>query len=200
MQNVYKLANNSHNMALGLGLWALIILVGIIFLWFILVYNSFVRLRNRANNAWSQIEVQLKRRFDLIPNLVEAVKGYMKHEKSTSKEITAARTEFMKATTPAQKAKAENMLEGALKTIFAVAESYPKLEASQNFMQLQEELSGTESKIAYARQFYNDSVQSWNEKLQSFPSNIVAKMFNYSQRDFFKTDSEAERKPVKVSF
>ena len=187
-------------MAFGIALWIVLIVVVAILLWFVLIYNSFVRLRNRADNAWSQIEVQLKRRFDLIPNLIEAVKGYMKHEKSTLKEVTAARTEFMKATTPMQKAKAENMLEGALKTIFAVAESYPKLEASQNFMQLQEELTGTESKIAYARQFYNDSVQSWNEKLQSFPSNIVAKMFSYTQRDFFKTDNAEERKAVKVNF
>src|SRR3989338_10668388 len=182
------------------GLLILLIVVIVIVFWFILAYNSFVRLRNRADNAWSQIDVQLKRRFDLIPNLIESVKGYMKHEKGTLKEVTEARTAFLNAKGPSQMAKADNQLSGALKSIFAVAESYPKLEASQNFMQLQEELSGTESKIAYARQFYNDSVQSWNEKLQSFPSNIVAKMFNYSQRDFFKTDSEAERKPVKVSF
>ncbi len=186
-------------MALGTGLWILIVVLAILVLWFIFTYNSFVRLRNRMNNAWSQIDVQLKRRFDLIPNLVEAVKGYMKHEKTTLKDITSARTEFMKATTPGQKAKAEGMLEGALKTIFAVAENYPKLEASQNFMQLQEELSGTESKIAYSRQFYNDSVQSWNEKLQSFPSNLIAKIFSFTSKDFFKTE-ESERKNVKVSF
>lgn len=186
-------------MALSLALWTLIIVVAIIVLWFILSYNSFVRLRNNINNAWSQIDVQLKRRFDLIPNLIETVKGYMKHEKNTLKDITEARTAFMKATGPAQKAKAENMLEGALKTVFAVAESYPKLEASKNFMQLQEELSGTESKIAYARQFYNDSVLSFNNKVQTFPSKIIAGMFNFSLREFFKTE-ESERKNVKVSF
>ncbi|MBI2148228.1 LemA family protein [Candidatus Woesearchaeota archaeon] len=186
-------------MALSLALWIIIIVV-IVILWFIFSYNSFVRLRNRADNAWSQIDVQLKRRFDLIPNLIETVKGYMKHEKDTLKEITEARTSFMHAKNPKDMAKADNMLSGALKTIFAVAESYPKLEASQNFMQLQEELSGTESKIAYSRQFYNDSVQEWNVKLQSFPSNLIGKLFGFIQKEFFKTESEEERKAVKVKF
>lgn len=186
-------------MALSLALWVIIIVVAIILLWFILSYNSFIRLRNRVDNAWSQIDVQLKRRFDLIPNLVETVKGYMKHEKSTLKEITEARTAFLNAKGPSQMAKAENMLSGALKSIFAVAENYPKLRASENFMQLQEELSGTESKIAYARQFYNDSVQEWGTKLQSFPSNIIAKIFSFTQREFFKVEG-AEREPVKVKF
>ena len=179
--------------------WVLLIIVIVLVLWFILTYNSFVNLRNKVDNAWSQIDVQLKRRFDLIPNLVETVKGYMKHEKDTLKEVTAARTEFLKATGPAGKAKAEGMLEGALKIIFAVAESYPKLKANENFMQLQEELSGTESKIAYARQFYNDNVQSWNVKLQSFPSNLVGKMFGFINKEFFEI-SESEREPVKVKF
>ena len=182
------------------GLLILLIVVIVIVFWFILAYNSFVRLRTRIDNAWSQIDVQLKRRFDLIPNLMETVKGYMKHEKSTFKEITEARTSFMKATTPAQKGKAEGMLAGALKTIFAVAENYPKLEASQNFIQLQEELSRTESKIAYARQFYNDSVQEWNTKLESFPSNFVGKIFSFKAREFFEVENEAERKAVKVQF
>jgi len=199
MHKVYKFLEILYFMALPTPLWILIAVVAIVVLWFVFSYNSFIRLRNRIDNAWSQIDVQLKRRFDLIPNLVEAVKGYMKHEKGTLKEITAARTEFLKAEGPAQKAKAENMLSGALKSIFAVAENYPKLEASKNFMQLQEELSGTESKIAYARQFYNDSVLSFNNKCQTFPSKIIAGMFNFTQREFFKTD-ESERKPVKVSF
>ena len=186
-------------MVLGIGLWVLIIVVALFVLWIIFTFNSFVRLKNRAENAWSQIDVQLKRRFDLIPNLVEAVKGYMKHEKDTLKEVTAARTEYLKATGPAAKAKAENQLSGTLKTIFAVAESYPKLQASDNFMQLQEELSGTESKIAYARQFYNDSVQEWNVKLETFPSNILAKIFSYAQKEFFKTEG-VEREAVKVKF
>ncbi len=187
-------------MALGIALWALIIIAAIIILWFIITYNGFVVLRNRINNAWSQIDVQLKRRFDLIPNLVEAVKGYMKHERGTLKEITEARTSFLNAKSPKEMAKAENMLSGALKSLFAVAENYPKLEASQNFMQLQEELSGTESKIAYARQFYNDSVLSFNNKVQTFPSKVIAGIFNFNEREFFKTDNEEERKPVKVSF
>ena len=186
-------------MALGLGLWILIIVVIVLVLWFILSYNSFIRLRNRADNAWSQIDVQLKRRFDLIPNLIESVKGYMKHEKDTLKEVTSARTAFMGAQNIGDKAKAEGQLAGALKTIFAVAESYPKLQACENFMQLQEELSGTESKIAYARQFYNDSVQEWSIKLQSFPSNIIAKMFGFGPKEFFKTEG-AEREVVKVKF
>lgn len=187
-------------MALSVAIWILIAVAVIIVLWFILSYNSFIRLRNRVENAWSQIDVQLKRRFDLIPNLVEAVKGYMKHEKDTLKEVTEARTAFLNAKGPKEMAKAENMLSGALKTIFAVAESYPKLEASQNFIQLQEELSGTESKIAYARQFYNDSVLDFNTKLQTFPSNIIGKLFGFTQKEFFKTDNEEERKVVKVKF
>lgn len=186
-------------MALGIGLWILIIVLAVLVLWFILAYNSFIRLRNRINNAWSQIDVQLKRRFDLIPNLVEAVKGYMKHEKSTLKELTAARTEFMKAKSPPQMAKAEGHLAGALKSIFAVAENYPQLRASENFMQLQEELSGTESKIAYARQFYNDSVLEFNNKVQTFPSKIIAGIFSFKEREFFNAP-EAERKAVKVQF
>ena len=188
-------------MALGVGLWiVIIIIIIVVVLWFIFAYNSFIRLRNRVDNAWSQIDVQLKRRFDLIPNLIETVKGYMKHEKDTLKEITEARTSFMNAKNPKGMAKADGMLEGALKTIFAVAENYPKLMASENFMQLQEELSGTESKIAYSRQFYNDSVQEWNVKLQSFPSNLIGKLFGFTQREFFKTESEEERKVVKVKF
>ena len=180
-------------------IWVLLAIVIVLILWFILTYNSFIGLKNRVENAWSQIDVQLKRRFDLIPNLMETVKGYMKHERETLKEVTAARTEFMKATGPASKAKAEGMLEGALKTIFAVAESYQKLMANENFMQLQEELTGTENKIAYSRQFYNDSVQDWNTKLQSFPSNFLAKMFGFGNKEFFKTEG-VEREVVKVKF
>ncbi len=180
-------------------LWALIIIVVIVVLWIILTFNSFIRLRNRADNAWSQIDVQLKRRFDLIPNLIETVKGYMKHEKDTLTEVTKARTAFMGATGPASKAKAENMLEGALKTIFAVSESYPKLMANENFMQLQEELSGTESKIAYARQFYNDTILTFNTKLEVFPSNVIAKILNFTPKEFFKTEG-VERENVKVKF
>jgi len=198
IHKTYKYLNSYNFMALSLA-WILIIILVVAVLWFIWAYNSFVRLRNRVDNAWSQIDVQLKRRFDLIPNLIESVKGYMKHEKSTFKEITEARTSFLNAKGPKEMAKADNQLSGALKSIFAVAENYPKLEASQNFIQLQEELSGTENKIAYSRQFYNDSVNDWNVKLQSFPSNLVAKMFGFIEKEFFKTDDE-ERKNVKVSF
>ena len=180
-------------------LWVVIAVVAILVIWFIATYNRLVSLRNRIDNAWSQIDVQLKRRFDLIPNLIETVKGYMKHEKDTLKEVTASRTEFMNAKGPAQMAKAENMLEGALKTIFAVAESYPKLEANTNFIQLQEELTGTENKIAYSRQYYNDTVESFNTKLQTFPTNLIGKMLGFIKKEFFET-AESERAPVKVKF
>ncbi len=186
-------------MALGTGLIILIAVVVLLILYFILSYNRFITLRNRMDNAWSQIDVQLKRRFDLIPNLLETVKGYMKHEKDTLKEVTSARTAFLNSTGPASKAKAENQLSGALKTIFAVAEDYPKLQASQNFMQLQEELSGTESKIAYARQFYNDTVLEYENKRERFPSNLIANMFHFGEREFFKTEGK-ERENVQIKF
>lgn len=173
----------------------------VVFIVFILIvmYNRFVVLRNRIDNAWAQIDVQLKRRFDLIPNLVETVKGYAKHEKKVFTEVTKARTAMMEAKTVPEKAKANNMMSETLKSLFAVAENYPKLEASENFRMLQEELSGTESKIAYARQAYNDSVLSYNNGTQQFPGSMVAGMFNFKVREFFKTD-EVEKKNVKVAF
>ncbi len=186
-------------MALGTLAWVVIGIVVLVILYLILSYNRLITLRNRIENAWSQIDVQLKRRFDLIPNLMETVKGYMKHEKDTLKEVTEARTSFLNATGPASKAQAENQLAGALKTIFAVAESYPKLQASENFMQLQEELSGTESKIAYARQFYNDNVLEYENKRERFPTNIIAGMFNFTTKEFFKTEGK-ERENVHVKF
>jgi LemA protein len=173
--------------------------VAVILIWLIAAYNRFVVLKNRIDNAWSQIDVQLKRRFDLIPNLIETVKGYAKHEKKVFTDVTAARTAVMNATTLPEKAKANNQLSSTLKSLFAVAENYPKLEANQNFMMLQEELSGTESKIAYARQAYNDSVLSYNNGVQMFPGSIIAGMFNFKQREFFKTD-EVEKANVKVKF
>ena len=172
----------------------------LILLYIIFTFNRLIVLRNRIGNAWSQIDVQLKRRFDLIPNLVEAVKGYMKHERGTFETITKARAAMAKATTISEKAGADNMLAGALKTLFAVAENYPKLKASQNFMMLQEELSGTESKIAYARQFYNDTVLSFNNTIQQFPGRIIASMMGYKHHEFFQAESPAEKKPVKVKF
>ncbi len=168
-------------------------------LFFILTYNSLVVLRARIDNAWSQIDVQLKRRFDLVPNLVETVKGYAKHEKGVFTDVTKARAAVSSAGSLADKAKAENMLSSTLKSLFAVAEDYPKLMANENFKMLQEELSGIESKIAYARQFYNDTVLSYNTSIQTVPTNMIAGMFGFTARDFFKAD-EGERKNVKVKF
>lgn len=175
-----------------------LIIIGVIALLLILLYNSLIRLRLRVENAWSQIDVQLKRRYDLIPNLINAVKGYMKHEKGVLEEVTKARTSLMSGSM-SDKAKASNQITDALKTIFAVAENYPELKANENFMQLQEELSGTESKIAYARQFYNDSVMDYNQGIQTFPRNIFAGMFNFTKKDFFETQGK-ERENVKVEF
>jgi len=167
---------------------------------FVIIWNSLVILRARIDNAWAQIDVQLKRRADLIPNLVESVKGYMKHEKTVLENVTKARAAIMDAKGPKESAKAEGQLAGALKTLFAVAESYPNLKANENFMMLQEELSGTESKIAYARQLYNDTVLEYDTKIQTIPYNIFASMFNFTAREYFKVESEAERKAVKVKF
>ncbi|MFA6461560.1 MAG: LemA family protein [Candidatus Woesearchaeota archaeon] len=178
--------------------WIIGIIVIVLILAVIVVYNSLVRLRLRVENAWSQIDVQLKRRFDLIPNLVNAVKGYMKHEKGVLEEVTKARASLVSGSM-ADKAKASNQITEALKSIFAVAESYPQLKANENFMQLQEELSGTESKIAYARQFYNDSVMAYNQAKQTFPRNIFANMFNFPAKEFFETAAK-EKEAVKVEF
>jgi LemA protein len=184
---------------MGLITTVIIAVVAIIVLYLIIAYNRLVVLRNRIDNSWAQIDVQLKRRFDLIPNLIETVKGYAKHERKVFTEVTAARTAMMNAGTLPEKAKANNALTSTLKSLFAVAEDYPKLQANQNFMMLQEELAGTESKIAYARQAYNDSVLSYNNGIQTFPTNTIASMFNFTQREFFKTE-ESEKAPVKVKF
>lgn len=180
--------------------WILIGAIAVAVLAFILIWNTLVSLRARIDNAWAQIDVQLKRRADLIPNLVETVKGYMKHEKTVLENVTKARTSLMSASGPKETAKAEASLAGALKTLFAVAESYPNLRATENFQMLQEELSGTESKIAYARQLYNDTVLDFNTKIQTIPYNILAGMFGFTAREYFKVESEAERKAVKVKF
>ena len=180
-------------------IWLIIIgVLAVVVLYLIASFNRLIGLKNRANNAWSQIDVQLKRRYDLIPNLVNAVKGYMKHEKGTLTDITKMRSQLVSGSVQ-EKAKASNMISDALKTIFAVAENYPKLQASENFKMLQEELSGTESKIAYARQFYNDNVMTLNNKIQQFPSNVFARMLGFREREFFKA-GEAEKKAVKVEF
>jgi LemA protein len=163
------------------------------------IYNSLVSLRNRIENAWAQIDVQLKRRYDLIPNLVETVKGYATHEQETLEKVIQARNMAVSATGVEGQAQAENMLTGALKSLFAVSEAYPDLKANQSFLQLQEELTGTEGRIAYARQFYNDSVYKYNTKIQSFPAVILAGMFRFTEREYFETDDES-RGPVQVQF
>jgi LemA protein len=164
------------------------------------IYNALVRLRNQVDNAWSQIDVQLKRRHDLIPNLVETAKGYMKHERQTFEEITKARAQAMGAKGVADAAKAEGALGEALSKFMLVVENYPDLKANQNFLALQEELTGTENKISFSRQSYNDQVLFFNNKIQMFPSNIVAGMFSFTKRDFFEVESAAEREVPKVSF
>lgn len=179
-------------------IWIIVIIVVVVLLLIIYIYNSLIKLKVRVKNAWAQIDVQLKRRYDLIPNLVSAVKGYMKHEKSVLEEVTQARASLMSASVE-KKAKASNQITEALKSIFAVAENYPQLKANENFMHLQEELSGTESKIAYARQFYNDSVMTFNEAIQVFPKNLFAKLFGFHQEQFFGTEGK-EREKVKVEF
>ncbi len=178
------------------------VVVVLLALYVVLTYNRLVRTRNRIDNAYSQIDVQLKRRYDLIPNLVETVKGYAAHEKSTFEAVTAARANAISAQqggSPAQQAQAENALSGTLKSLFAVAEQYPDLKANQNFLNLQEELTSTEDRIAYARQFYNDSVLGYNNSIQSFPGNMLAGAFNFTHREYFEGDPEATG-PVKVQF
>jgi LemA protein len=184
---------------LGTGYLIVIGILAVLLIGAIATYNRLVTLRNRINNAWSQIDVQLKRRFDLIPNLVEMVKGYAAHEKGIFENVTQARAAMTQAQTVKEQGGAQNMITGALKSLFAVAEAYPDLKANQNFMMLQEELSGTESKIAYARQFYNDNVMAYNTLIQSFPANLIANSFSFKEREYFSMD-EAQRGPVQVGF
>lgn len=180
--------------------WVGVGVIVVIAIILVLIYNGLIGLRNRMQNAWAQIDVQLKRRADLIPNLVESVKGYMKHEKGVFENVTKARSAMLQAGSVKEKAQADNMLTGALKTLFAVAENYPALRASENFNMLQEELSGTESKIAYARQFYNDSIMAYNMGLQTFPNNIVAGALGFRQTNDYFEAGASERAPVKVKF
>jgi LemA protein len=185
---------------------AAIIIIGaafvLLFLYIILIYNRLVSFRNRIDNAWHQIDVQLKRRYDLIPNLVETVKGYAEHEKGVFENVTRARAQAIGATGVGEQAQAENAITGALRQLFAVAENYPDLKANQNFLMLQEELSGTESKIAFARQFYNDSVMSYDTAKQRFPANMVAGMFSgtFTPREYFEIEEPAQRETPKVEF
>jgi len=181
------------------------ILIGVLVLliigFVVFLYNKLVRYRNRVENAWHQIDVQLNRRADLIPNLVETVKGYASHERETLEGVTKARTAMMNASTVGENAQAEGMLSCALKNLFAVAEAYPDLKANQNFLALQEELSGTENKIAYARQFYNDSVMSYDIARQKFPANVIAGMFKFTEkREYFEPETPDYKEVPKVSF
>ena len=178
---------------------ALIIIV-VLVMAVVAMYNELVSLKMKVDNAWSQIDIQLQRRFDLIPNFVETVKGYMKHESETFEKIAALRTSWANANTIKDKAEIDNQMSSALKTIMAVSESYPELKANTNFSELSEELKNTENKISFSRQFYNDSVTKYNTKIQLFPSNIIAGIFNFTARELFKVDDENARKNVKVDF
>jgi LemA protein len=179
----------------------IIIILAIIIVWFVGAYNGFVTLRNRTKEAWADIEVQLKRRYDLIPNLVNTVKGYAAHESTAFEKVSQARSQAMQASTPAQKGEAENQLTGTLKSLFAISEAYPELKANTNFLELQRELSDTENKIQAARRFYNGQVRDLNIKSERFPSNIVASIFHFVKMDFFYLgDNDAAQQPVEVKF
>ena len=176
-------------------------IAAVVVMWLVGIFNGLVRLRNAVKNAWSQIDVQLKRRHDLVPNLVETVKGYASHEKGTLEAVIKARQQAINVSDNViDKAKAENMLSQTLRSLFAVSEAYPDLKANQNFLALQEELTSTENKISFSRQFYNDSAMTYNNKTEMFPSNIIAGMFNFKRADFFEVEDEAERKVPQVSF
>ena len=181
--------------------WVILVaVIVIILIAFIQMYNNLVGLRQRVKNGWSQIEVQLQRRFDLIPNLVETVKGYMNHEESVLTKVTELRSSWGNASSISEKAKLENELTSTLSAISVVAENYPDLKANANFMSLQEELSNTESKIAYSRESYNNVTTAYNTKLEIFPNNIIARMFNFKSEELFKVDNEEAKQNVKVSF
>ena len=185
-------------MVMGTGLIAIIV-IAVIALWFIGTYNGLIRLKNRVDEAWSDIDVQLKRRYDLIPNLVNTVKGYATHEKELFEKVTEARSRAMNAGNPHDKAEAENMLSGTLKSLFAVSENYPELKANTNFLELQRELSDTENKIQASRRFFNGNVMEYNTKIQVFPTNMFASMLGFMKREFFEI-AESEKEPVKVAF
>jgi LemA protein len=178
----------------------IILFIAAIVLWVIFVYNRLVTLKNRLKEAWADIEVQLKRRYDLIPNLVETVKGYAGHESSVFEKVTEARTRAMGAKTLKEKGEAENALSGTLKTLFAVSENYPQLRASENFQKFQDELTDTEDKIQAARRFYNANTRDFNTQIETFPSNFVASIFNFKSAEFFEIEEAAQKEPVKVKF
>ena len=175
-------------------------ILGIAVIWFVAIYNGFVKLVNRVKEAWADIDVQLKRRYDLIPNLVETVKGYATHEKTAFENVTKARAMALGARTVEEKGKADNQVKEALKSIFAVAEAYPQLRAVESFVNLQNELADTENKIQASRRFYNTNVRDLNIKTDSFPSNIVGKIFNFQKAEFFELEQEEAKEPVKVKF
>lgn len=177
----------------------ILIVLGAVILWAILAYNALITLRNRTDESWSDIDVQLKRRYDLIPNLVETVKGYATHERELFEKVTQARTSAMNAKTIDEKSKAENVLSGTLKTLFAVSENYPQLRASENFLKLQDELSDTENKIQAARRFYNGNARDFNIKQETVPSNLIAQAFGFKKAEFFEIEEE-QKEPVKVNF
>lgn len=182
-------------------LYILLILIVLIILWAIFAYNRFIRLITRSDEAWADIDVQLKRRYDLIPNLVETVKGYAKHESQAFENVTKARAAAIGAQGVEEQARTENMLSGALKSLFAVAEAYPDLKANQNFLELQRELSDTENKIQAARRFYNTNVRDLNTAVKVFPNNVIAGMFHFTNKDFFELEEgSAASEPVKVDF
>lgn len=178
----------------------IIAIIAVIVLWIIAVFNSLIRLKNRVKEAWADIDVQLKRRYDLIPNLIETVKGYMSHEAAVFEKVTAARANAINASGAKAKADAENALSGTLKTLFAVSENYPQLRASENFSKLQEELSDTENKIQAARRFYNTNVMDFNTRQETFPSNIIASVFGFAKGEFFELKEESKREAPKVKF
>jgi LemA protein len=179
--------------------WIVVGVVAVIAVYLMFAYNGLIRLRNRIEGAWAQIDVQLRRRYDLIPNLVETVKGYAAHERETLEAVTNARAAAIGAQGVGEQAQAENMITSALRSLFAVSEAYPELKANENFLNLQEELTGTEGRIAYARQFYNDTVLRYNTRIQSFPPNLFARALGFHEREYFEADDVA-RGPVKVQF
>ena len=181
-------------------LYVIIALIVIAIFWVIGMYNGLIRLKNQTQEAWSDIDVQLKRRYDLIPNLVNTVKGYAEHERELFEKVTEARSRAMQAQGPEEKGKAENMLAGTLKSLFAVAENYPNLKANENFVELQREITDTEDKIQAARRFYNGNVRDLNIAIESFPSNIIANMFSYKKKELFELDDVEERKNIEVKF
>ncbi len=181
-------------------LYFIVVIIGVFLFWVVLTYNRLITIKNRVKEAWADIEVQLRRRYDLIPNLVETVKGYASHEREVFERVTEARTKAMGAQTLKEKGEAENVLSGALKTLFAVSENYPVLRASENFLELQRELRDTEDKIQAARRFYNGNVRDLNIKIESFPVNLIASNFGFKQAEFFEIEEAAAKEPVKVRF